>query len=555
VLLVRGFANLPPAAVILVVAWICWFIPQVMPGFSTDAALRWGLFIVEGMLITTALVLTPAMLAGTLAGEKVRATLPLLLACQVSPREIVLGRLTGRLCVIGVLMLAALPALAAFLGLRGSSLTSLGLLVVLPAAVAFGGGGMALAASAIARRGRDALLAVYLLDLLLLLAPFFGAGLSAAAQQWLGPLNPYQGIVPLVESDDPWPALLTIGLYTFLGMAGTGCAAWRLRPAYLRESEGRARRWRLLRPRRVPPMKENPVLWKELYVEQVNAFNRFVRWLGILLMIIFFGSSVVLALLVGWGTWLQPDGSLVDWARNRLAGLGQASWAMSWLIQWSVGLCAAVAVASERERGTWDLLLVSPLEGREILLGKIWGSLYALRGFIGAVIIAWTLIAICGAMAPGEYCTLLAETIFISLFMVVAGVCFSLYCSSATRAMTLTIVGWMVSLVTITVLVGMILGLLAMLGMLLWVYWTASTTGFGGPGPPGWLGIGTLFWVGYVAGRLLLYGLFALWLVRYYRRHFDRLAGRSYPTPWAAVQRSVGPRRPKSPVPAPSKPR
>ena len=36
------------------------------------------------------------------------------------------------------------------------------------------------------------------------------------------------------------------------------------------------------------------------------------------------------------------------------------------LIQWAVGLRAAVSISSERERGTWDALMTSPLDARAI---------------------------------------------------------------------------------------------------------------------------------------------------------------------------------------------
>ena len=71
------------------------------------------------------------------------------------------------------------------------------------------------------------------------------------------------------------------------------------------------------------------------------------------------------------------------------------------LIQWAVGLRAAVSISSERERGTWDALLTSPLDGREIVRGKLWGSLYALRGLILAAFLAWALAAAAGRCRSG----------------------------------------------------------------------------------------------------------------------------------------------------------
>src|SRR5581483_6174175 len=153
VLAVRALAALPPALVLLGVLWFWWFQRQVLPGYSPHGALVWGLGAVEAMFVTAALLLGQALLAGTLAGDGVRPTLGLLLAARVSATEIVLGRLTGRLCIVAAVGAAGLPPLVGLAALCGLDAGALATLVALPAAVAFGGGGLTLAASVAARRG------------------------------------------------------------------------------------------------------------------------------------------------------------------------------------------------------------------------------------------------------------------------------------------------------------------------------------------------------------------------------------------------------------------
>ena len=128
-------------------------------------------------------------------------------------------------------MLLAVPA-----GFRPPTLAAL---LALPAAVAFGGGGVAIAASALARRGRDALLGVYLLVLLCLLGPLLDWSLGIAVGGWIGALNPFFGLEDLVWDEDPGPALQTIGLWAGMGLLGTALAALRLRPACLQSSAER----------------------------------------------------------------------------------------------------------------------------------------------------------------------------------------------------------------------------------------------------------------------------------------------------------------------------
>jgi ABC-type Na+ efflux pump permease subunit len=480
------------------------------------------------MLLTVALVLTPALLADTLAGEKGQSTLVLLLAARVSSGEIVLARLVGRLCVIGMILLAGLPALVLLAGLRGLDPRTLGILIVLPMAVAFGGGGLAVAASALARRGRDALLLIYLVDLLFLLAPLFGSGLSGTLQEWLEPLNPYQSVDPLVAWEAPWPALLTIGLWTLLGVTGTSWAAWRLRPANLRDADGRRSRWRLFR-RSVPPVSDHPLVWKERYTEQTQAFSRVVYWLGFLVVVVYVGTSIVLAALIAWGTWARAGLDWAEWAKFQLATWMEGARPISWLMQWALGLRAAAAIASERQRGTWDTLLATPLEGPEIVGAKILGGLHGLRVFVIAVLLAWTLALVCGALPLEDYATLVANLLVAGVFMVVIGIGCSLYCTTATRAMTFVIVGWLAAAGCTAVLAGLFTMFLGMVVAFLWLYWTIWTGGFmlGArvPGPP----LGTWLGVAYVISRLALYALAALIVAGYCRRHFDRLAGRSFP--------------------------
>jgi ABC-type transport system involved in multi-copper enzyme maturation permease subunit len=532
---VRTLAPLPPALVVLGVFWTWWFWGQFSSRLAPQEVVRIGLILVEGILLTIALVLTPALLAGSLAGEKGRSTLVLLLASQVSSGEIVLARLVGQLSVIGAILLAGLPALALLAALRGLGLFPLSILIGLPMAVAFGGGGLAVAASAFARRGRDALLLIYLLDLVFLLVPLFGSSLSTAVQEWLEPLNPYQGVDPLVAWEEVRPALLTIGLWTLLGVAGTCGAAWRLRPACLRDLEGRPARGRLFR-RAVPPVSDRPLVWKERYIEQTQTFSRVVYWLGFLVVVVYVGTSMVLASLVAWETWTRATVGWADWAKALLAAWMGAAEPISWVVQWSLGLRAAAAIAGERQRGTWDTLLATPLEGREIVGAKIYGGLHGLRAWVVAVLLAWTLGLLCGALSWGEYGTLVGNTVIAGAFIVVMGIGCSLACSTATRAMTLVILVWLGAAVGTAALAALIVLLVGVVAMLVWLQWTAWTGGFATGVMPRTLPFGAWFEPAYVISRWAIYGVAALAAAEFFRRRFDRLAGRSFPEPTRLVR-------------------
>jgi ABC-type transport system involved in multi-copper enzyme maturation permease subunit len=557
VLFVRWLAVVPPALVLLWFSWTWWSFWHYMPGYASLQYLGSGLTVVEQILLTYALAFSPALLAGTLAGEQVDTTLALLLASRVSSREIVLARLTGRLSVVGVILLPSLPLVMILAALCELGPARLALLLVLPVAVAFGGGGLALAASAVVRRGRDALLLVYLAVLLLLLVPLLGSVLPPAVGQWLDPLNPYLGIAPLLETGASGPGLRALGLWSLLGVAGILTAAWRLQPAFLSDGRSHVAHWFRSR-RRVPPLGERPLLWKELYITPTGSLNHFVRWLGILVVVAFLGTNLVLAGLIAWWTWAQPDARGAAWALSWLelwTGISSPFMGMvagpslpvSWLIQWALGLQAAVAVASERERGTWDALLASPLEGREIVGAKIAGVLHGLRWFIAAVVLAWTLALLCGALGLGDYIMLVGYTLAASVFMVATGIHFSLSCPTAAQAMTLTLVVWPATLAGAAV-IGAIIGVVFCGVMALPQLIGGANAGTVGQGFWAWFDVGS------AVGRLVAYVLAALLVAGNCRRHFDQLAGRSFPAPrWRPRPRRVqrGP-RPYSPRTGPA---
>src|SRR5262249_54563592 len=72
----------------------------------------WG---IQHLLVS---VLTPLMVAGALSEEKERRTLEFMLATDLRSREIILGKLAGRLANMTLFLLAGLPILS-FLQLLG----------------------------------------------------------------------------------------------------------------------------------------------------------------------------------------------------------------------------------------------------------------------------------------------------------------------------------------------------------------------------------------------------------------------------------------------------
>ena len=541
---VRTLASLPVVGVVVVATWSWWFYMQLIPGFLPGELLRGSLLAVEGILVTVALVLSPALVAGTLAGEKARGTMELLLTSCVSTREIVVGRLVGRLSIVAVLLAGSLPGLVFLAALCGQGLWTMVWLVSLPVAVAFGAGGMGIGLSAESQRGRDALMATYVLILMLLLAPLLGMYFAPSTRWDLFALpNPYRAATALTWSTRAEQAVITAGFWTMLGLLGLAWASWRLRPGYLCEVGERQSQVRSHHRSSLPPVGERPMLWKELYVERLARFSRFVRWLLILVVVLVLGGTLGLATVVVWSRHLASNPNLDMWATMQLSTLAIVSAKpVSWLLQWGMGLRAAVAIASEREQATWDALLVSPLEGREIVRAKILGSLYAMRGLIAAVLIAWTVQLLCGATTASEYWALLVLTLSAAAFMAAVGVACSLATSSTTRAMALTLAIWLAAAVATSVvafLMAMVLAIVFIWGWMLYQTLFGTAAGFAGVGG---LTAPMSLVTCWIILRVSIYAVSALSVGLYCRRCFDSLAGRMSTAP---VRRRRSPAPPK----------
>ncbi len=157
-------------------------------------------------------------------------------------REIVTGRLIGKLSQLAMVIAAGVPALVFTAALAGFGPLLILVFLLLPTAVGFGGGGLAAFASVLSRRGRDALLTIYLVDVFLMLTPLASMlGLPRVAFDWVSAMNPFVGLDSLVQGGDATLVLSSAGLWTLFGVVGIALASWRLRPSCLALTDGELR--------------------------------------------------------------------------------------------------------------------------------------------------------------------------------------------------------------------------------------------------------------------------------------------------------------------------
>ena len=93
-------------ALVLVGFWGFWDLSvQQDAAYQPPQLLRDAILVLEAMLLTTAILMAPAVMAGSLAGEKERGALGLLLTSRVNALEIVLGRCSGKLSQLFMMLL------------------------------------------------------------------------------------------------------------------------------------------------------------------------------------------------------------------------------------------------------------------------------------------------------------------------------------------------------------------------------------------------------------------------------------------------------------------
>ena len=344
---------------------------------------------------------TPAFTAGAITDEKTRGTLQYLLAAGLTSWEILVGKLFGRAANVASMALAALPLLA-FLGVfTGIGPGLLSLLVAALATPLLAAGAAGLLASVWCRSTRDAVLAVYLSGSLTLALVW-----SLGVLSWFDPFAALGSGLPQEElafGELAFHLFRSAFLWGMLALGCVGVASWRLRAAYFKQlasvkTSNATRWWQVVRP----PVGENPLTWKERWIDGVAplaALRAFPRWLGMLVVFVgtlagfasslwnVRGTEVTLQTLLRHATTLDLEAMQGCFLDPASAVTSPNLW-MIFLATLLVGARASSTVTGERERQSWEGLLLTPLTVREVLRGKLWGIIGATYPYLGAYALA-----------------------------------------------------------------------------------------------------------------------------------------------------------------------
>ena len=379
------------------------------------AAAASGSFAVVAYLqIALICILAPVFMAGAIAQEANPRTWDILLTTPMSAGEIVLGNLFGRLFFILGLLFSSLPLFALtqyFGGVPGSSIFASYLIAACAALLV---GSMAIALSVSRLVGKRAVFAFYVSVISYLAVTYaidqiYGGGVSVT---WMTAINPFLALSALLNPSGYVAApqgsqtglaawflekpvhtwcWLSAGLSAVLmiastftvrigGLAGLGGMRGRGGIPWYRRMFGLGAKGAEFRPPR--HVWHNPIAWREAAARNATFGRMLARWSFIVC-----GGLWALALVLyfhGSGT-SMPVAVFRDLVFYTVIG----ELAVISLVAVNM---AATAVAREREDGTLDLLLTTPITPASYLGGKMRGMVAYLLPLI-AVPVGTLLIA------------------------------------------------------------------------------------------------------------------------------------------------------------------
>ncbi len=336
-----------------------------------------------GILVITQLIvvmlLAPASTAGSICVEKVRGTLHHVFVTDLADREIVLGKLSARLLSVFSLMACGIPVVALSGLLGGVDYGAIAGAYVVTAGVAVVSCSLAMLFSVWVRKPHHALLPTYVLlglwTILYVFVAEFMLGRGATPQNsdvlWILRLaNPFA--LAMAPSFSPaearWyhPFVFLIGTVAFSALFVTDMTQ-RLRSVVIGQADRKVKRQRADAPLRIldyipgPSLDGNPVLWREWHRKRPT------KWTGRFWTLYGFISFLASALAI-FAYFTNPGGIGPDQLAAAVNGYGVAIGLLLLTIS------ATTSLAEERDRGSLDVILTTPLSTATILWGKWWGT-------------------------------------------------------------------------------------------------------------------------------------------------------------------------------------
>ncbi len=408
------------------------------------------------------LMLTPALVGGTIAEERQRKTLHYLLTSRLGSAEIVLGKLAARLLHVGVLVALGLPVVS-LIGLFGGVDYHLLLLSYAGTmTTVYFLAGLSILVSVHSRRPREAISVLYVYELVWLIVPtILIVGMPRWPEPWPtihGWVQPWLQYVAITSplyftmpagftgaGGYPVTAAWAMGLQVLCGTAFVALAAARLRPAARDDGERRGLSGKLAgfskkqRWLGRPECGDDAMMWKERYVARTSGVTKSVMAILAVALLGLLGYAMKDLLLPAIDeSWGQGYWNFGPARRDFNAFLRGVSTGI--FVLWSLAVAASSAsgLTSEREEDTWISLIATPLSGDEILRAKMVGPAWALRPLAYLMFGLWAIGLAVGAVHPLGVVACLIELVVFTWFLTAMGMAFSLRSRNSTRALAAT---------------------------------------------------------------------------------------------------------------------
>ena len=365
-------------------------------------------------------VLAAAMTAAVAVSvEKDRRTLELLLLSRLSERELVLGKLAASLLRVILMLLSAIPVFGIASLFGGVTGIQLGRLFIVTAAAALSAASIATTVAF----WKDTTFQAVAITAFALVA---WVVIGEAATSWFGPavgeqLSPARAMFAALS-----PAGGNLG--SFLSLCGILILVTNV------VAIQRVRTWNMARDARRAAQAQgttasaqsrparyiwrNPILWREICT---NAYGRTIVIVRVAWLLLF---TAAVAGIVSEARAENPDRFAVAVAVIPMA--------LASLL--AVTALAVSSITTERDRGSLDLLLVSDLEPKEFIWGKLFGAIAVAREVVVLPLLLCVALIASGIASVENGVYLLIGTGILLFFAAVLGIHIGLSYPSSRRA-------------------------------------------------------------------------------------------------------------------------
>jgi len=515
-------------------------------------------FSLAGLQFILTLTLVPGLVSPSIAEEKERKTLHYLLSSRLGSGEIILGKLAARMLQYLVAITAGVPIFLILTLLGGFQPEWVFALYVMTLAMAYFLGGLSIFASTISKRTKQASnlaglfagtwflgpIALWILSLMRVI-PRPLQPVMDFLNTWLFDVSPTSlfaslsailGSVNMAYMQER--VVQMIGLQLAYGTLFILLSILLLRPAYRRLDNPPRRLIDRLRgvrtvARKHPAIGRWPVLWKECFTAPPAGIGRFLRYfiafffLSCLCVGMFRLVAPVLTYRFGYG-FMPPHviEDYVDWINNTVRYLTAVIYGAAGLL---VAGSAATMISAERERDTWDGLIGTPLEPKEIILQKMFGSIYQARWLLIPLAILWTSGLITGGLSPWAALLVTIELAILLIFASAVGLWSSLLAKGTSKASS-----WAGGILFLANVAGpLFAALIESESIWYWMLCSPALVAFSlfrldwtiPPMRPGSLGEGGPFWLICALG-CAIYACAGIWFTWHAIRRFDAAVGR-----------------------------